>query len=592
MKTIYKSIFIIGLGVVSLTASAQRSDSTLTRQVLLERDYNPTLQDASRVTTTPNIYKPVFQPKDFRLVETTPQIGLQHNQLGASEAGDIKTGVNFDKKRGYLSIGAGTHGNIEGAAGVRIVSAERDRLDLSVTHSSTSGTVDYIDGSSYFYKDVKAKYANTKAVLSYEHRFDPSVLTIGASYNNLSYNYYGNSYMPNTFDGIFPYDYNARQGVDVFSFGAGLRSSGQNQGLLKYKVNVKYNYFKNKYGLDVTGENISGGQLDADADFYGSLGADMVVGVRGAVMNQSFSDKINTYADAYHGFTNITGNPYVRFQGASWDAELGLNVNALFDVKTSVFVSPNVRFNAHINEVNTLYAEVGGGVNNNTFLDILQENRYADLTTRVAYSKTVYDAKIGFRSGVIPGLEFDIFGGYKHTKNDHLYVGAPVGIWANMGTPLYADISTGHVGGILKTKLIPMTTLTAKIVGYFYDTDYKDGSVVTTPTGSFLEKEAWGRPQFTAELTADVQPIDKVTLSLNYLYAGGRKGVYVSSLSSLLPDSKMKDINELNFRGEYQVTDWLSVNVRLNNILFQKYELQYGYPLQGFNILGGLSLKF
>ena len=54
----------------------------------------------------------------------------------------------------------------------------------------------------------------------------------------------------------------------------------------------------------------------------------------------------------------------------------------------------------------------------------------------------------------------------------------------------------------------------------------------------------------------------------------------------------MKDINELNFRGEYQVTDWLSVNARLNNILYQRYELYYGYPLQGFNFLGGVSLKF
>lgn len=591
MKTIYKSIFIIGLGVVSLTASAQKKDSTLTRQVMLEREYTPTMQDASRVNLTPNIYSPVIKPKEIKFVSTTPQVSLQHNQLGASASGDIKTDVLFDKKRGYLSIGAGSHGNIEGAAGVRIVDMERDRLDLFVTHSSTSGTVDYIDGDDFVSKDVKAKYMDTKANLQYEHIFTPSVLSLGVSYNNKSYNYYGNSFLPSTFGGAFPYEYNTKQGVDVFNVGAGLRSSEQYEGFLKYMVNLNYSYFKNKYGLETT-DNVSGGQLNADVDFFTEFGADKTIGIRGGIMNQSFSDKVKLIENAYHGYTNITGNPYIRFQGANWDAELGLSLSALFDVKTAFNVSPNVKFNVHVNDVNTFYAEVGGGVNNNTFLDILQENRYVNLATRVEYSKTLYDAKAGFRSGVVPGLEFDIFAGYKHTRKDHLYVATAAGQWANMGSPLYADVSTGHIGGLLKTKLIPMTTLSAKIVGYFYNVKYKDGYVSVIEKDVFSEKKAWGRPSFTAELNADVQPFDKLTLSLNYLYAGGRKGVTLNANSSLGPDAKMNDINELNFRGEYRITDWVSVNARLNNILFQKYELQYGYPLQGFNILGGLSFKF
>ena len=108
----------------------------------------------------------------------------------------------------------------------------------------------------------------------------------------------------------------------------------------------------------------------------------------------------------------------------------------------------------------------------------------------------------------------------------------------------------------------------------------------------YSEKKAWGRPTFTAELNADIKPIDKLTFSLNYVYAGGRKTVYSNYIIPVQEVIKMKDINELNFRGEYQVTDWLSVNARVNNLLFQKYELQYGYALQGFNVLGGLSFKF
>ena len=186
-------------------------------------------------------------------------------------------------------------------------------------------------------------------------------------------------------------------------------------------------------------------------------------------------------------------------------------------------------------------------------------------------------------------MEFDLFAGYKKTDKDHLYIYGYTNLWANISNALYADVSTGHIGGALKTSLIPCTDLTAKITGYFYDVKYVNG-YINSVGDPISEKKAWGRPAFTAEFNADVKPIDKVTLSLNYIYGGGRKTYAMTSLANAVVS--MKDINELNFRGEYQITDWISVNARLNNILFQKYELQYGYPTQGFNILGGVSLNF
>lgn len=591
MKTIYKSILVIGLGVVSLTASAQK-DSTITRQVMLERDYVPTMQDASKVNTMPEIYSPLIKPREIKFVNTTPQIVLDNNKLGASESGDIKTDVDFDKKRGYALFGVGTSGNIDAALGYRLVNGDRDRLDFFGTYSGTNSTVDYIDGKDYAMSDVKAKYSHIGANLRYQHTFDPSVLSLGASFYNTAYNYYGNSFIPNTSSATIPFDLDSKQGVNVFKIGVGLKSSDKNEGLIKYDGNVSYNYFTNKYGLQKEDDGVKGGIINADLNLYTEFGADQTVGIKGMIMNQSFSDKTDYIENAHHGYTNITGTPYIKFQGDSWNADLGVNVSALFDVKTAFAVSPNVKASVKVNEVNTFYAEVGGGVNDNTFLDILQENRYVNPATRVEYSKTYYDAKIGFRSGVVSGLEFDLFAGYKHTRRDHLYVYSPSYTstdagWGNLASPVYANVSTGHVGGLLKTNLIPYTDLSAKITGYFYDVKYHDPYVEVIDSDVLPEAKAWGRPSFTAELNADVRPFGALLVSLNYMYAGGRKTVGIANNSV-----NMKDINELNFRGEYQLTDWISINARLNNILFQKYELVYGYPLQGFNFLGGVSLKF
>ncbi|WP_036930407.1 hypothetical protein [Prevotella sp. 10(H)] len=602
-KAIYNSIFAIGLGVVSLTATAQK-DSTLIRQVMLERDYNPTLQDASKVNTQPFIYSPEIKAKELKFVSSVPRITITNNQLGSVKPSDIRTGVDFNKKRGYLVLGAGNNSNLEGAFGYRIVNGERDRLDIFATHSSSSSNVDYIQ-KGYTFDEAKAKYSASRGNLKYQHIFDPSVLWFDASFYNTSYNYYGNPFIPAISSVAYPLDLTSRQNVDVFSIGAGLKSSDNNEGVLKYYGNLNYQHFKTKYGPYLPDSGPKGGQLDLALDFYTDFGSDRMVGVKGSLMNQSFSSSDNFLEDTYHALTSVTATPYIKFQGGSWDADLGVNVSYTADVKNKFLFSPNVKASIHINELNTFYGEITGGINNNTFLDILQENRYVDMNSRVEYSKTLFDGKIGFKSGVVSGFEFDIFAGYKKTDKDHLYLSQslynplpgesyPEGVrmWGNVGKPLYANIGTGHFGGLIRTKLIPYTDLSAKITAYFYDVKYVNGNITRIDKDAIEEKKAWGRPTFTAELNADIKPIDKLTFNLNYQYAGGRKTLYSNFMNPVTEVIKMKDINELNIRGEYQVTEWFSVNVRANNLLFQKYELQYGYPLQGFNILGGLSFKF
>ncbi len=587
MNTLYKSILIAGLGMVSLAAMAQK-DSTLTRQVLLEREYNPTMLDASKINTTPSIFTPEVKAKQFNFVSSAPQLNITSNQLGKVSSGDINTTVDFSKKRGYLDIGGGTHANIEGAAGVRIINSATDRLDLFATHSSTNGMIDYIDGKKYLEEDVKAKYSATNVNLKYQHFFEPSILSFDASFFNTAYNYYGNSFIMAGASDVLPFDIDSKQNVDVISIGAGLKSSLKNEGELKYDGNIRYQSFKSKFGPVTKEFAPKGGQLDLDLNFYADLDADKVVGVKGNFMNHSFGNE-ELFEEAFHNLTTITGTPYIKLQGSTWNVDLGVNVSGIFDIKKKLHFSPNVKADVSIYDVNVLYFEATGGVNNNTYLDILQENRYMTPETRVEYSKTLFDLKAGFKSGVISGFEFDLFAGYKKTDNDHLYLRSYTETWSNVSIPTYADISTGHIGGLIKTNLIPRTDLYAKIVSYFYTVKYDNEHML--PSGELLsEKKAWGLPSFVAEFNADIRPIDKLILSLNYTYAGGRKTYAQTTESNSMVS--MKDVNELSVKGTYQVTNWLSVYAKANNILNQKYELQYGYPLQGFNALGGLSFKF
>lgn len=607
MKTIYKSILILGAGLLSLSTSAQdKKESELNRQVNLEREYNPTLNEASKINTAPNIFSPKIQStRDVRFLDQAPELNIKNNKLGKVASGDIQTNVPFNKQRFYLKAGAGSHGNIDGVLGVRAVDTENDKLDITASYQGASGNVDYVEPIGEF-KKAKAKFSDMKVGLNYQHNFEPSIFHFGGWYEGLGYNYYGNPFT----DKITPQelDLDTKQKMDLFSFNAGLKSSEANQGVLKYAASIAYTSFKAKYGNflpPLVEKGPKGGIIEGDFNFYTGLG-DGNIGLGGSFLNQSFSgrDTYDKSKENFGGYTNFTVNPYYKIGDLNWDVNIGANVSFVNDDKNKLVVAPNLTAQFHINEVHTLYAGVTGGVNNNTFVDILRENRYVRLSSRVKYSKTVFDVNAGFKSGVIPNLEFEIFGGYKQTKDDHLYIASAMVLlkedqlsWANMSMPIYDQVSTGHFGAQVKTKLIPYTTLKGRFVGYFYNVKE--------------QKEAWGKPTFTADLTADIKPIDKLTISLQYLLMSGRKGFgvlagrempdFTNGQISLVPDNddfvslreiKMKAINEFNTHVEYEVLDFLSVHGRVNNIFNQKYDYQPGYAMQGMNFMGGFSLKF
>ena len=90
------------------------------------------------------------------------------------------------------------------------------------------------------------------------------------------------------------------------------------------------------------------------------------------------------------------------------------------------------------------------------------------------------------------------------------------------------------------------------------------------------------------EITAGVavHPIKKLTASLDYYLATGRKAEVFGT------DYNMKNINELNLTGTYNVNDTFGVYLKLCNVLFQKYELYYGYPMQSFSAMVGVNINF
>lgn len=586
-KTIYKGI-ILGIITTSCicTAKSQTAakDTLLNRQVLLEREYTPKIQDASKINKTPAIYTPQQKATDIKFERTIPYVEIINFEVKEIGTGNIRADIQKSKQKGYLSFDAGMYSNLNANAGYRILENSNNQLDLFGIHNSTNGTVDYIDKLNDL-KDVKAKNMLNFIKAKFNHKFESAKWYIDASYLNNSFNYYGNPYLINGAENVDEKILNLekKQAVNIFEIETGLSSLKANDNGINYSGAVKFNHFSSKYSPYIYDDGLSGNIFDAKIDINQNFSSDKYWGVRGNLFFQKFGNHKNSWEiteneKTIHNLTIVKANPYFKLENNDITLLVGANINWGIDESNSFAVTPTIDASWVINDNNKLYLTVDGGINDNSFISIYKQNKYYNSLNRVKISKTLYDALFGFRSGAIAGFEFDIFGGYKYTKDEHLFVPSTSPSWGLISDVAYTNLGTGTIGGTVKTKLIPYTDLSAHVNTYFYSLK----KISNLP----YEQKAWGLPSFNLGLNADFSFINNLLISANYEFSGGRKALLNSTSVNL------KNINELNLKASYQILDWLALYVKANNVLNQKYENFYGYPLQGIAASGGFSVLF
>jgi hypothetical protein len=144
---------------------------------------------------------------------------------------------------------------------------------------------------------------------------------------------------------------------------------------------------------------------------------------------------------------------------------------------------------------------------------------------------------------------------------------------------------------------------------------YKHTMLGKRPEWMDIEEKAWNLPQFDAVLSLNYAVNERFTVETDIYVIGKREGLMVqldnsqsSNItwdqigllfsSSSLPytgvekNYVMDTAFDLNLSGKYEISRKLSVFAQLNNFGFRKYEKWLGYPVQSFNVLGGISYSF
>lgn len=576
-----RKIYII-IAALTLSAGlfAQAQDSLLRRQLELEREFNPTLLDADKINSLPALREPTVQKANTNYSTWAGRIAPPL-EIALSRPGNIMTEIPYSMKKGYLFFNAGNYANMNGGLGYRLVENEKNNLAFTFLHSSTNGDISYVQESDP--AENTAYLMDNLGKLSYNHLADALRFNLQASYLHSMFNYYGNTFNnPRFFE-------NEKNRLGVLNAKLGFESIDND--LLNYRGFIDFNNFTTSMSDSISYDWMKGNQIHVgvgfDKPFGGSSTNSNKIGVDGSILTAIY----NGNADNYF---LINASPYVNLSGLNRHAKLGVDIlfqsSQVQSSGSAIFrVVPNVDLQLGITEYSSFYATIHGGFDNNTLLDMMDESKYFLREEQVRPSFSHIDLEGGFKIGELSGFRFDIFGGYKKTDDEHFLVlnGSDILDFDIMAPfmetlkPIYGSLSHSFVGGMIQSNIWSPLNIALRLNKNFYDV-----SEMMVNKLEVSDPLAYNQPGLEADVRATLEIISNLKLTLNY-YMKGDRWTYFNS-----ENVKMDNINDLNLGAVYEISDSFSLNLKVNNVFSQKYDIWYGYPAQGINVAGGFTFKF
>lgn len=335
--------------------------------------------------------------------------------------------------------------------------------------------------------------------------------------------------------------------------------------------------------------------LEAKFDLNAGFNGNMRVGLGGLVEYFNYSlPEVGGYEYEFKNHVEAMLSPYYKVEGDNWNLKLGANVMLATGDETKFMASPNVAADVEVADKTELYVNAGGKMYSNSMYEMSRVNRYLYPMAELLPSRNWLDAVLGIRSGVVPGFWFDVFAGYKITSDDVLFTQSDVWSANYFGSFSVAepgiDTKQLFVGANLKYSYQQWFDIALKGVYNNWKAETDEGEL----------PHAWGKPEMELNANLTVRPIEKLSIALDYYLATGRYANVrtwgVNGNTGMTYDKmnefKMDNINELNLTGTYTFNDTFGVYAKLTNILCQKYELYYGYPMQSFNAMLGVNINF
>lgn len=593
-------LFLLSL-LVSQTGFGQ-TDTTITQEVEVIKAYKPTISDANKINDMPVIresehQKPVFNYSIFS--QPVFNSFLVNPIKAAATAPKPKEEPGF----GLMRAGLGNYNKPYGELFFNSQYSKNTVFGIHARHLSSHGKL-RLDGGDR----VKAPFAENDAEMFIKYMARKSVLSVNLDFKRNGFNYYGypNDSIPSflkeedqnvTYQGKHQAFTQGGLQIQMKNYATGKSEAG-------YDFDFRYHYFGTK-----TGQKEHFGEFMSDVrkplDFATGL---LKAGVTYSRAENIFNTNLN--ANGIRQNTWLTVQPGILLGGDVANIKIGFKAWFVMDKDTNAVgkLAPDIRVNfVPAKEVISIFAGLDGNYHHNHYSAIAWENPFSDPEHDIRNHMEKFRFYGGFDGKFAPGTNFKISAEYAMNKNKPSYylyqyiypwsgsIAAPdPSIIENDFKVLYDDLDI--LGFNLEIFHHSSEKLNLLFSGNYYV--YNPGE----------QTEAWNLPDWDGKISLGYTLTERLKVDANVLVTGTRKALilettepvmaqgdyeYISGLTHALHKSyTLNPVFDMNLGANYSITQRFTVFAMLHNFGFQKYQKWFGYPVQSFNFLGGISYSF
>lgn len=373
----------------------------------------------------------------------------------------------------------------------------------------------------------------------------------------------------------------------------------------KYCAPVVYNTVGGHFGLVSTTTRV--GQLShkMDADYRYLIGWEHAAELDYGLCytenwwgDRNYPQQLGMDLEARYDYFNngnrmaVTLNPFFEMKGDFYRLRLGMKADWM-NVDPQFTVAPDLGGSLFVLD-NKLefYAGLNGGRRWATLHDLVEENPFLAIekigelpATRM---KLGFDG--GLRTNIAEIVDLHLGVRYRHTDNDPFYVcnflDTPP--YPFQYTPVYNIFSlvydeTQRVSVLLDTRVRLRNGLSSELSFAYHHYDLVQ------------YQRPWHRPTLEGKLKLYYDFNERLSCHASLLYQGGRYAAFVpvnGANGQVFRETPLKDVIDLGLGADYRLNDQLSLFVKANNLLHQKYQLYYNYPVSGIEFFAGMKMTF
>ena len=565
------SVVIVLLQVNLLLAQnpQTRSQDTIDTQVVtIVKPYTPKISDAFKLKQTPRMG--TSEPSQKSVKYTIFSIPVASTFTPAKG-----TSVRLDRQKkeelfqNYASLGYGNYGTILGNLYLNHRLGRGERMGGYIEHHSSQGGIDGLQ--------LEDGFSNSSAQIHYAKSLKDFVWNTDVAFQRQAVNWYGLPF--ETTIALDPKQVYSKieLGSDV-QFTKGVLQSGEIQ--LRRFADT---YDSQEYHL--TGEtNFRFDVLDS------SINSSVKVDYLKGTFDQNYTES------GAQNYGNIQFSVAPSYQYIQDDLTIlvGLNAYYLMDSEQNIndfYIYPNIEVSyAVVNSIVVAYAGMKGDLHQNTYYNFAQINPFVSPTLDIRPSSTPYNVFVGTKGKLSQSIGYDLKGSFTREQNKAFFRTHSIQNYSapnsyNQGNSfgvVYDDVDVFNISGALEIDMGQKLNIRLKGDFYKYTTD--------------AEPTAWNLPEFEASLFLDYHLSDKLSMAANLFYWGSRQdtthfeGLFFPE--PITPNVTLDTFLDANFQIVYDITNQFGAFVKVNNIANNSYNRWNHYPVQGFQILGGVSYKF